>query len=135
VQGIEAAEPMLDGQRRSVFSYAFVDLDDGERRPLLTKSLARRRATGELHGAQGLDKAHAADAPDIGLLHRVAQDIAVFLIQVALDERACVQIETQRSASRSESTSSVALVFALTMRGGRVGSDRDGGVTRPSATS
>jgi hypothetical protein len=66
-------------------------------------------AGGECDGANGLNEPTAADEPAICVPHRVTDELAVRLRDVALDERAGVQIEVQRSASRSASTTVEAL--------------------------
>jgi hypothetical protein len=51
------------------------------------------------------------------------------------DQRTRVEIEVQRSSSRSASTRAEALRRLLSSRGARAGRDAAGGTTRPSATS
>ena len=64
-------------------------------------------------------------------LRRRADEVAARLRDIALHQRACVEVEVQRSAS----TSADADPLPRAIRGGRSGCGRAGGTTRPSAMS
>jgi hypothetical protein len=135
MKSVQAPEPSLDREPRCAFDQPLVNLDDGECRPLSLEGARRCPTTRQRERTRNLDESDTRYEPLVGVIHRVSNQVTAGLGHVALDECAGVQIEAQRSASRSESTSAEALRRALTRRGALEGRTRDGGATRPSATS
>src|ERR1035438_398433 len=118
-----------------MFGQALVHLDHAERRPLLAHGLGGCFACAQADGAAGLREADATHEPPVGAVHRVADELAAGLSDIALDQRAGVKVEVQRSASRSASTSEDALWAVSTSCGARLGRGRAGATNRPWATS
>src|ERR1044072_6746772 len=85
------------GQRR-------VDLDHIEGSPVGLHPLARPAPAGQPDGPDGLHVADPAHRPGTGTLHRGEHLFAALLVDVALDQGARVEIEHQRSSSRSART-------------------------------
>ena len=108
-----------------------IDLDHGKRRPLRLHRPARSHAPRQANRTSRLEETDPAYEPRVGTTHQFAEPIAPGLGDVALDERACVEIEVQRSASRSERTSADALGRPFASRGARFGRAVAGGVSRP----
>ena len=135
MQGVQAVQPTVDRELGRPFDQALVHLDHAERGPLLAYGLGGCFACAQADGADALHEADTTHEPPVGAFHRVADDVAAGLSDVALDQRARVEVEVQRSASRSESTSDDALSRVLTSRGARLGRARVGATNRPSATS
>jgi hypothetical protein len=103
------------------FDQALVHFDHTERRPLLTHGSRSYLACAQANGADGLHKADTAHEPALGTVHNITDGVAARLGDVALDQRARIEVEIQRSASRSASTSPEALRSLFTGRGARVG--------------
>jgi hypothetical protein len=135
MQGVQAAELTIDRQRGRMLDQILIDLDDAKRLPLLPDGACSRLTGREGDSTRGLNEADTTDKPAVGVVHRVANEVATRLSDIALYKRACVEIEIQRSASRSDSTSEEALRRDFTRRGARLGRVREGTTTRPSATS
>ncbi len=135
MQRVEAAQIVAKRESGGVLHQRLVDLDDGERGPLVLCGLGRTRCCGQPDHPDGLDEAEAADVPTVSLRHRVAHDVTALLGDVAPDERARVEVQPQRSASRSESTTEAASLPAAASFGARLGCARAGGTSRPLATS
>jgi len=89
----------------------------------------------QVHGPNRLDEPNATNEPAVSGLHRAADEVAARLRHVTLDQRAGVEVEAQRSRSRSANTSSDARREEVVNRGARAGWLRAGGVTRPSTIS
>jgi hypothetical protein len=83
----------------------------------------------------GLDEADAAHEPALGTVHSFEDGVAAGLGDVALYQRARIEVEVQRSASRSASTSPDALRSLLTGWGARLGRACAGATSRPWATN
>ncbi|HMH47438.1 MAG TPA: hypothetical protein VK538_06935, partial [Solirubrobacteraceae bacterium] len=126
MQRVEAAELEVHGERGAVLDQILIDLDNSERWPLFSDRFRSRLACGKGHCTSGLDETDTTDEPGVGAIHRTSQQVASRLSHVALDERACVEVEVQRSASRSDSTSEEALCRDFTRRGARLGRAREG---------
>jgi alanine dehydrogenase len=135
VQRVEAPQGAGERERGGALSEVLVDLDDAERRPLLREPPHGRLARHQADGARGLDEADAAHEPPACHLHRRPNRVAARLRDVPLHQRTRIEVEDQRSSSRSASTSSEADRPARASRGARVGRARAGGTTRPRATS
>src|ERR1044072_235522 len=116
------------GQRR-------VDLDHIEGSPVGLHPLARPAPAGQPDGPDGLHVADPAHRPGTGTLHRGEHLFAALLVDVALDQGARVEIEHQRSSSRSARTIAEAERPVRSGLGGRLGSGREAGGTLRSATS
>ncbi len=112
-----------------------VDFDDGERGPLVSECTPGGSPRGQAHGAEHLHEADATRVPPVRAGHRVADEIAAVLADVALHQRARVEVQAQRSASRSARTICDALRVPARRRGALAGCGREGGTTRPAATS
>ena len=100
---------------------SLVDLYDAEGRPLVLHGSHRLRPRSQANRAHRLDKPDSAHEPPRGLGHRTGHDIAARFSHVPLDQSTRVEVEVQRSASRSASTSADALRRSGTGRGGRRG--------------
>ncbi len=135
MQSIEAAQLPLDSQRGRALDEILVDLDDAKRQPLVPKSPDWNSSSRQTNGRPGRNNAHTTGKPAASAVHRLADQTTPRLGDIALDERACIEIEVQRSASRSDSTSEDALRRAFTRRGALLGLAREGTTNRPSATS
>jgi len=135
VEGVEAAEPVLEGKRQRAFGQWLVDLDDSEGRPLGPGRVPGGGSADERHCPQGLDETDSTDEPSVGALHRVKDDDAPRLGDVPLDQGTGIDVEVQRPASRSAKITADALRGAPTSRGGRAGGACEAGASRPSATS
>ncbi len=135
VQSIKAAQVAFASERRRMFHERLVDFDDAEGCPFPFERGGRARSADQADRPHRLDVAQPAHEPALGVLHRCPHDIAARFGHVALDECARVEVDVQRSASRSASTSAEALRSVVTMAGARAGRDRAGGTRRPSATS
>ncbi len=135
MQRVEAAQLKAYGERGAVLDQILIDLDNSERWPIFSDCLPSRLTGGEGHSATGLDETDTTDEPAVGAIHCPPDEVAPRLSDVALDQRARVNVEVQRSASRSDNTSAEALRRDFTRRGARFGRAREGTVTRPSATS
>jgi hypothetical protein len=130
VQRIQAPKVTLDRECGGLFDECLIDLDDPECRPLPGQPPGGRGACGESDGTERLDEADATDVPTVGLGHRVADEVAERVFYVALYKRAGVEVELQRSASRSASTSDEALRLERTSFGARAGRAAAGARTR-----
>ena len=130
MQCVHAAKFSVDGEPGGVFDQPLLHFDNSERRPLIANDLGGSLASAQSDGSDGLDEADAAHEPVLGSLHSVEDEVASRLGDVALDQRARVKVEVQRSASRSANTSPEALRSLFTGRGvlGRV---RAGATNRP----
>jgi hypothetical protein len=135
VQSIEASQLSLHRQRGGVLDEGLIDLDDGEGRPLFPEAPRGRSARRERQSTGDLEETDPTDEPVVGVVHRRADRVAIGLSDVALDERARIQVQVQCSASRSESTTADALRCPFSSRGALLARARDGSITRPSATS
>src|SRR5919202_3984847 len=120
-------EIALERQRGGVLDKRLVDLDDSEGGPLVLDGLDRARPRDQADRPHSLDESGATDVPAVGFRHRSADKLALRLRDIALDERARVEVELQRSASRSESTSEEARRRDLASLGARLGRARAGG--------
>ena len=119
VQRVQATQLVLDCERAGVLDQALIDFDDRESRPLFACGLRGSSSPREPDGADSLYVPHPTHEPGVGARHRVANKLALRLPDVAFDERARVEVEVQRSASRSARTSADALSRLLTSRGER----------------
>ena len=135
MERIEAAQLAVESKRGGVLGELLVKLEDPERGPLVPDGLGRGETGDESDRADRLDEARPAHEPALGSLHRSMDVVGARLRDVALDQRTRVEVEVQRSASRSESTIADALRRALAGLGAWVGRAREGGTTRPWATS
>jgi hypothetical protein len=135
VQCVQAAKLSRHRKSSGMLDQVLVDLHDPKRQPLIFEGARGGASGGEANRPSGLDESNAAHEPTVGAVHRVTHEIAASLPHVALDERARVQIDVQRSASRSARTSDEALCRPRAKRGARFGRARDGARRRPSATS
>lgn len=135
VERIEASEIVLERETGGVLDEWLVDLDNTERGPFIPDRLYRADVRCTADGTNGLDVSGTTDEPSLGASHRVTDEFAALLSDVALDEGACIQIQVQRSASRSRSTSAEALTPLAASFGGRAGRTRVGDSNRPWATS
>src|SRR5579884_2413589 len=135
VEGVEAAEIPGQGQLRCPLDQSLVDLHHAECPPLLAYRSSGRVAGGDPYGSNHLHEGDPADEPSVGCVHHLAYQVAPRLLDVALDEGAGVQIQVQRSASRSDRTTWDAERVALASRGARGGRARDGSERRPCTTS
>lgn len=88
VQGVEAAQAVVEGELGRLLDEILVDLDHPKGGPLLTHRLRGSGAGGQSHGANGLDEGDATGKPAIVGLHGGADKLAVGLGHVALDQRA-----------------------------------------------
>jgi hypothetical protein len=131
VQGVHAAQFAGDREFGGVFDQALVHFDHAERGPLLAHGRRSCRACAEADGANGLHEADTAHEPALGLVHDLVDSVAAGLGDIALDQRARVEVEIQRSDSRSASTNPDALRSLFTGCGARVGSARVGATSRP----
>jgi hypothetical protein len=131
MQGVQTAQLTIHRHRGCMLDEILIHLDDPERRPFLADSPHGGLTGCNGDSTSGLDEADTADKPPDGAIHRVSNELAARLGDVALDKRACIEIEVQRSASRSDSTSEEALRRDLTSRGARLGRAREGTATRP----
>ena len=132
---VKRAQLVTAGELRRCFDEALINLDHGEGRPFVSDGPGAFLTNHETDRADRLDEGDAASEPQVGIAHRAAHDVAAHLGDVALHQSARVEIEVQRSASRSARTCALADPFAFTRRGARVGFGRVGGATRPVATS
>jgi hypothetical protein len=131
MDGIETAQLSADRKLGRGLDQTLINLDHTKRGPLFAYFPSRRLASAKGDSTSCLYEASAADEPPLGTVHRIADNVAARLSDVALDQRARVEIEVQRSASRSASTSEDALLRARTSRGARAGRARAGGSNRP----
>lgn len=131
VQGVQAAQLALDSELGRLLDQALVHLDHGERWPLLAHGPRGCSACTQADGADTLHEADTTDEPSVGAVHRIADNVAAGLSDVALDQCARVEVEVQRSASRSASTSEDALRPLFTSRGARLGRAYTGLTNRP----
>lgn len=109
MQRVQTAELQIQRQRGAPLDQILVDLDDGERRPLPIERFRRGAPRRQSNSPHRLDVTDATREPTVSASHRVAYECAAGLGDIALDERARVEVQVQRSASRSERTSSEAL--------------------------
>jgi hypothetical protein len=114
MQGVEATQLVFDCQHSGLLHETLVDLDDAKRRPLLPQVPGCGLARSKADGADRLDVSDAADEPSTRCAHGLADRVAARLGDVALDQRARVQIEVQRFCSLSERTREEALMLLLT---------------------
>jgi hypothetical protein len=137
VEGIERSQILSGRELGGAVDQALVHLHDVEERPLLAEP-----AGGTSCGARGpgqrdqrLRVADPADMPCPRSIHRLQQLLAARLGDIALDERAGVEVEVQRSASRSSRTWREALRLAFEGAGLRRGLGSRESVSFPSASS
>jgi len=123
-----------DRERRRLLDQRLVDFDHAEGGPLRPERVGRSRSRDQLDGADRLAVADAAGEPAIGGLHRLPDEVASGLGDVALDQRARVEVEDQSSASRSASTAADAEAATRAGWGGCPGRDAPAGTSRPAAT-
>lgn len=135
VERIQAAKVVDARQRGRLIGKLPIHFDHVECRTLNIEFFDRRRSPGQANRPGGFDEPDAADEPAISIRHRAAYEFAALLGYVALDQRAGIEIEVQRSWSRSEMTAAEALVDAWASVGGQVGRALDATVSRPSETS
>jgi hypothetical protein len=92
MQRIQAAQVAFHRDRVRVFDQLLIDLDDPKRRPLLSDRRRWGGAGRQSDGTGRIHKADAADEPALGARHRVSNQVAAWLSDVALDQRARVEI-------------------------------------------
>lgn len=135
VQGIETAQVVVESEPGRLLDEFLVYLNHAKGWPLFAHCPRRAASDGQPHGPNRLDEPNATNEPAVSGLHRAADEVAARLRHVTLDQRAGVEVEAQRSRSRSANTSSDARREEVVNRGARAGWLRAGGVTRPSTIS
>src|SRR5689334_21025111 len=118
-----------------MFDEGLVDLDHVEGQPVRLDPLDALPTSRQTDGANRLHVANPTHRPRPGILHRGNHQLAAILLDIALDESARIEVEHQRSSSRSDKTSPDAERPVPNGRGERLGRGRAAGVILPSATS
>jgi hypothetical protein len=125
--------PQREGE--GILDERLVDFDDAEGGPFRAHHPHRGRTRSKAYRTSCLEEANAANEPPICSPHQSADEIAPRLRDVALDQRARVDVKIQSPASRSARINADALRTVFNSRGGLRGRPAAGGVRRPSATS
>lgn len=130
MERVEASQVVCQCEVERVFDKLPIDLDHAERLPLRLHRPDRRGTCSESDGTSRFEEANSAGKPGLGAGHHFADLAAARLRHVSLDQRARVEIEVQRSASRSARTHADALADDFFSRGAREGA-AVAGVSRP----
>ena len=135
MQSVECAQAGCDSEPRCAFGKALVELYHAAGPPLVAHSLCAKLTGFQADRADDLDETVPTARPSRGRRHCFPHIVAAILDNVALDQCARVEIERQRSSSRSARIKADAEVPVLIGGGGFRSSGFDGGVTLPSAIS
>ena len=116
MEGVEAAQALPHGECGCALDEALVDVDDLELRPLV--AYRPGVVAGQRDGTHDFDEADPADEPAFRVAHPGANGLRRRLVDVALDERARIEVEDQRSSSRSRRMISLAEALPFWSGGG-----------------